>query len=251
MNTKILIATALLAILLLSGSSAADFSDTPAAEPTTATEEISEIFKDDDIKSEVYVKNEVAGNKTDGKELEESSTVSKAGDATETSEALPVVADIKEEVQAAGETKEEKVSEEKPAASETENQTDVAAPVIVEEVPVVAGKEVAPSEDITKTAPAAEEKVNDPSVEEVPVGSSSAVGVSVGLAILLSCCVLGFFVGFYRYSLQKYHIPPFTPPTFCPNFLFPRPENDGLLMEDYYFSSEVALTDSKHNHNFV
>eukprot|EP01017_Pseudomicrothorax_dubius_P013186 TRINITY_DN1570_c0_g1_i2.p1 TRINITY_DN1570_c0_g1~~TRINITY_DN1570_c0_g1_i2.p1 ORF type:complete len:361 (+),score=55.88 TRINITY_DN1570_c0_g1_i2:144-1226(+) len=46
-------------------------------------------------------------------------------------------------------------------------------------------------------------------------GILAAVIIVIVLVLLASC--------FYRYKLSNEHVPPFTPPRFCPNILFPRP----------------------------
>jgi len=51
--------------------------------------------------------------------------------------------------------------------------------------------------------------------------------------LITGICFLGcaMFIGlacYYRYQLIKYKIPPFTPPKFFPNFLFPRSFENGI-----------------------
>jgi len=62
------------------------------------------------------------------------------------------------------------------------------------------------------------------------------------LVILLVCLVLILGLScHYRYQLEKYRIAPFTPPSFCPNFLFPKIESDRRgFVSDTYQSIEVG-----------
>ncbi|KAL4478299.1 hypothetical protein ABPG72_009535 [Tetrahymena utriculariae] len=113
---------------------------------------------------------------------------------------------------------------------------------------------ITPQEEKKETKQETEEKQEDEKIiSPTPDNKeSSYFGLSFGFILILAACVLFFFVGFYRYSLRKYKIPPFTPPNFCPNFLFPRPEND-LLMEDYCIQSGAEIGgvySSEKYHNF-
>jgi len=66
------------------------------------------------------------------------------------------------------------------------------------------------------------------------VGGENGGNVAVTVFGVLIVLGLLLFVGCvynYRYQMERYKIAPFTPPTFCPNFLFPRnadrPTNGG------------------------
>jgi len=72
--------------------------------------------------------------------------------------------------------------------------------------------------------------------------------MSLSFVVLLFGGVFAFFVGFYRYSLNKYRIAPFSPPSFCPNFLFPRPESS-VLLDDYY-NQDLEMTNGFGNHKY-
>ncbi|EGR32088.1 hypothetical protein IMG5_097020 [Ichthyophthirius multifiliis] len=66
---------------------------------------------------------------------------------------------------------------------------------------------------------------------------------------LINVC-LGLFVlsvAFYRYKLKNQRIPPFSPPSFCPNIIYPRPENE-ILIEDYYF--QQIENEKNYSNNF-
>jgi len=50
----------------------------------------------------------------------------------------------------------------------------------------------------------------------------SIIGKIIGLVLTLFVVAVVGCVYNYRYQMDKYKIPPFTPPTFCPDFIFPR-----------------------------
>ena len=116
----------------------------------------------------------------------------------------------KETPEAKTETKPTETTPEKPAPvtdntepKTTGNATEPAAPV--DEKPVV----VNPTDKTAK-----KEEENSQNIIKIVLGS-----VGILTFVLFMGCVYS-----YRYQLLKYKVAPFTPPSFCPNFLFPRPE---------------------------
>ncbi|KAL4485584.1 hypothetical protein ABPG73_015376 [Tetrahymena malaccensis] len=198
--------------------------DTKKDEPQTISNENSTENGQDDKKDveEVIVDNKVKDNEVKEQNSENQNEEKSADQSNEA---------VKEE-------------ENKGAAKEEENKE-----ATKEEEP-----KVIPQEENKETKKETEEKQEDEKIiSPAPENKdTSYFGLSFGFILLLAASILFFFVGFYRYSLRKYKIPPFSPPSFCPNFLFPRPEND-LLMEDYCIQSGTEMGgvySSEKYHNF-
>ncbi|EAR98407.1 transmembrane protein, putative (macronuclear) [Tetrahymena thermophila SB210] len=145
--------------------------------------------------------------------------------------------------------KEEKVDEQNKEAVKEEKKEEDTKVIPQEDPKVIPQEENKETKQETEEEKKEDEKVISPTPDNK---ETSYFGLSFGFILVLAASVLFFFVGFYRYSLRKYKIPPFSPPNFCPNFLFPRPEND-LLMEDYCIQSGTEMGgvySSEKYHNF-
>ncbi|KAL4512670.1 hypothetical protein ABPG72_020507 [Tetrahymena utriculariae] len=152
------------------------------------------------------------------------------------------------------EAQEEKTTQQKSEVPLKEKSDDKNKEAVQEEKKKEEPQVIIPQEEKKETKQEIEEKQEDEKIiSPTPDNKeSSYFGLSFGFILILAASVLFFFVGFYRYSLRKYKIPPFTPPNFCPNFLFPRPEND-FLMEDYCIQSGAEIGgvySSEKYHNF-